>query len=115
PQVLDVLRRRHVPATFFVVGSQVAAHPGLVRAELAQGHEIGAHTFTHKDLAAGRHVRATVELTLTQSALAGAAGINTHLPRLPYSSKADELTASQLQAARESARYGYVDVFATAD
>src|SRR6266550_5614229 len=47
PEILDVLRRHGVPATFFVVGAAVARHPELVRAELAAGHEIGAHTFTH--------------------------------------------------------------------
>src|SRR5581483_2993759 len=47
PLVLDVLRRHHVRATFFVVGSQVVAHPGLLRAEVRAGHEIGSHTFTH--------------------------------------------------------------------
>ena len=35
PRLLAVLAHHHVPATFFVVGSRVLAHPGLVRAELA--------------------------------------------------------------------------------
>ena len=50
PQILDVLRRHHVHATFFVVGTQVAAHPALVRQILADGNQIGIHTFTHADL-----------------------------------------------------------------
>ncbi|MBL6750597.1 MAG: polysaccharide deacetylase family protein [Nevskia sp.] len=49
PQVLDILRRRRVPATFFVVGRQLA-EPGLrdlaVRAH-AEGHRIGNHSYTH--------------------------------------------------------------------
>lgn len=47
PQVLDVLRRYDVKATFFVVGSQAAAHPGLVRRIVREGHHIGNHTWDH--------------------------------------------------------------------
>lgn len=48
--VLAVLRRWHMPATFFVIGSEVAAHPALVRAEVEAGYAIGNHTYTHADL-----------------------------------------------------------------
>jgi len=115
PQILDVLRRHHVPATFFVVGAAAAEHPGLVRAELAAGNEIGAHTFTHADLGAVSPTRAGLELRLTQSTLAGAAGINTHLLRLPYSSETVDLTRPELAAARRAGDLGYLLVFATQD
>jgi poly-beta-1,6 N-acetyl-D-glucosamine synthase len=115
PQILDVLRRHHVPATFFVVGAAAARHPEIVRAELAAGNEIGAHTFTHTDLGAVSPTRATVELSLTQSALAGAAGVSTHLLRLPYSSEVADLTTPELAAARRAAKLGYLMVFATQD
>ena len=115
PQILDVLRRHGVPATFFVVGSAAARHPELVRAELAGGNEIGAHTFTHADMGAVSSTRGTVELSLTQSALAGSAGISTHLFRLPYSSEVADLTSPELAAARRAAKLGYLLVFATQD
>jgi cellulose synthase/poly-beta-1,6-N-acetylglucosamine synthase-like glycosyltransferase/peptidoglycan/xylan/chitin deacetylase (PgdA/CDA1 family) len=115
PRILEVLRRHDVPATFFVVGAEAAKHPELVRAELADGHEVGAHTFTHSDLGAISPTRATVELSLTQSALAGAAGIETHLLRLPYSSQTVDITAPELAAARRAGELGYLLVFATED
>ena len=115
PAVLEVLRRHDVPATFFVVGAQVAKHPGLVRAELAAGHEIGAHTFTHSDLGAASPVRATVEMSLSQSALAGAAGVSTHLLRLPYSAESADITSPELAAAQRAADLGYLMVFSTED
>ena len=115
PAILDVLRRHDVPATFFVVGGQAAKHPELVRAEVASGHEIGAHTFSHSDLGAASPLRATIELSLSQSALAGAAGVNTHLLRLPYSSRTDDVTSPELTAARRVADLGYLMVFATED
>lgn len=92
PKILEVLRRHDVPATFFVVGTQAARHPELVRRELAAGHEVGAHTFTHSDLGAASGLRTNIDLSLSQSALAGAAGIRTNLLRLPYSSNTAEIT-----------------------
>ncbi|HYT40387.1 MAG TPA: bifunctional polysaccharide deacetylase/glycosyltransferase family 2 protein, partial [Acidimicrobiia bacterium] len=115
PEILDVLRRHGVPATFFVVGAETARHPELVRAELAAGHEIGAHTFTHTDLGAVSRTRAGIELSLTQTALAGAAGISTNLLRLPYSSEPVDLTSPELAAARRISDLGYLLVFATQD
>lgn len=50
PRVLDVLRRFHVPATFFVVGYLADAYPQLVQAELAAGAEVGNHTYNHPEV-----------------------------------------------------------------
>jgi len=41
PQVLEVLRRYQIRATFFLLGSQMLRYPALVRQEVAEGHEIG--------------------------------------------------------------------------
>ncbi|MGW7680335.1 polysaccharide deacetylase family protein [Kribbella sp. NPDC054772] len=50
PKVLQVLRKHHAQATFFVLGIQVAQYPELVAAERAAGHHVGNHTFDHKTL-----------------------------------------------------------------
>lgn len=50
PQVLRVLRRYRVPATFCVVGTEVERHPELLRAIHDQGHAIAGHTWSHADL-----------------------------------------------------------------
>ncbi|MHB8464048.1 MAG: bifunctional polysaccharide deacetylase/glycosyltransferase family 2 protein [Acidimicrobiales bacterium] len=115
PQVLAVLRRHGVPATFFVIGASVAAHPGLVRAELRDGDEIGSHTFTHVDLGAVSGWRDDLELGLTQSAIAGATGKTTSLLRPPYSSGSDGLTIADFRAARAASRFGYLVVLANRD
>ncbi len=44
PQVLDILARHNVRATFFLVGEHARQHPGLVARIRAEGHEIGNHT-----------------------------------------------------------------------
>ena len=43
-------KEEHVPATFFVIGSNAEANPDIVERELAQGNEIGNHTYTHPNL-----------------------------------------------------------------
>lgn len=45
--ILDELRAAGVHATFFVLGAHARRYPGLVRAEQAEGHAIGNHTYTH--------------------------------------------------------------------
>ncbi len=47
PKVLDALRRECVRATFFLLGRNVAAHPAIARRELADGHSIGHHSYSH--------------------------------------------------------------------
>lgn len=45
PALLDVLRRHGARATFFLLGERAAAHPELVARVVAEGHEIGNHTW----------------------------------------------------------------------
>jgi uncharacterized protein with LGFP repeats len=47
PQVLDILRRNGVRATFFLVGTQVEKYPDLARRIAAEGHTIGNHSWDH--------------------------------------------------------------------
>ncbi len=47
PKVLDALKAECVQATFFLLGRNVEAHPGIARRELAEGHSIGHHTYSH--------------------------------------------------------------------
>jgi peptidoglycan/xylan/chitin deacetylase (PgdA/CDA1 family) len=47
PRLLKMLRERNIKATFFVVGELAREHPEIIRAILADGHEIGNHTMKH--------------------------------------------------------------------
>jgi peptidoglycan/xylan/chitin deacetylase (PgdA/CDA1 family) len=49
-QLMDVLARHHVRATFFVIGRFVKEKPQIVRAVHHAGHQIGCHTMTHPKL-----------------------------------------------------------------
>lgn len=50
PQILDILRRNGVRATFFVVGDRALRYPSLVAAMTADGHQVGSHTYSHRNL-----------------------------------------------------------------
>ncbi|MET8801399.1 bifunctional polysaccharide deacetylase/glycosyltransferase family 2 protein [Streptomyces sp. NPDC004546] len=115
PRVLDVLRRNHVHATFFVVGTEVVDHPDLVRRMLADGHQIGIHTFTHPDLARLAPWQRSLELRETQLAVAGAAGVTTALLRPPYSSKNAALDDADWSVLKQADQAGYVTVLSTQD
>ena len=47
-RVLDALRAECVKASFFLLGRNAAAHPGLVRRQKADGHTVAHHTFSHR-------------------------------------------------------------------
>ncbi|MFJ3983651.1 bifunctional polysaccharide deacetylase/glycosyltransferase family 2 protein [Streptomyces fungicidicus] len=115
PQVLEILDEYDVPGTFFLVGSMVSRHPGIVRDLVDQGNEVGVHTFTHVDLSYQSASRVTREMEQTQLALAGAAGITTTLFRAPYSSKTDAVDDYSWQVYQQLGEDGYTSVFIDTD
>ncbi|MGP3947929.1 bifunctional polysaccharide deacetylase/glycosyltransferase family 2 protein [Streptomyces sp. 7N604] len=115
PKVRAVLDRYRVPGTFFVTGQQAARHPGLVRDLVRSGHEIGVHTFSHPDLTAVSAGETDRELALTQLALAGAAGINSSVLRMPYSSTPGALDDRSWSVARRLGERGYLLAFIDRD
>ncbi|MCZ4604121.1 bifunctional polysaccharide deacetylase/glycosyltransferase family 2 protein [Streptomyces sp. Lzd4kr] len=112
PRILDLLRTHRAHATFFVFGAQAARHPDLIRRILADGHEVGSHTYTGADLGSSSRVRTAMELTLTQKILAGSAGIRTGLLRMPMTTQVDTLCGAEWTAARRASADGYVLVAA---
>jgi peptidoglycan/xylan/chitin deacetylase (PgdA/CDA1 family) len=47
PQILNVLKKYHVKATFFMVGANAQKYPEMVKLVLADGHAINSHSLTH--------------------------------------------------------------------
>jgi cellulose synthase/poly-beta-1,6-N-acetylglucosamine synthase-like glycosyltransferase/peptidoglycan/xylan/chitin deacetylase (PgdA/CDA1 family) len=115
PQILDVLRKHHVHATFFVVGSAAIDHPDLVRSILADGHEIGVHSLTHADLGSAPAWRRQLEVQGDQRAIAGITGRAATLLRPPYSSENDAVRDGTWSAMRTAADQGYLTVLTTKD
>ncbi|MEV0741809.1 bifunctional polysaccharide deacetylase/glycosyltransferase family 2 protein [Streptomyces sp. NPDC050549] len=91
PKVLDVLKKHHAHGVFFVTGTMTSRYPDLVKRIVDEGNEVGVHTFSHPDLSFQSKKRIDWELSQTQLAITGAAGIRTSLFRPPYSSSADAM------------------------
>ena len=84
PRLLEMLKQRNIKATFFLIGQNVASNPDLVRRILAEGHEIGNHSWTHPQLSKLSDQKVTAEITKTQDAIKEASGFTPTLLRPPY-------------------------------
>ena len=89
-QILDILKEHEVPATFFVVGNLVSDAPDVLQREIAEGHSIAIHSYTHnyKKLYPGRQANVDTivdELKRTRSDLRAVLGegYNTSCWRYP--------------------------------
>jgi peptidoglycan-N-acetylglucosamine deacetylase len=72
--VLDALDAQCTKATFFVVGRMALADPDMVQEYVRRGHTVGAHTWSHANLAHLTPLRARTEIELGFSAVQGAMG-----------------------------------------
>jgi cellulose synthase/poly-beta-1,6-N-acetylglucosamine synthase-like glycosyltransferase/peptidoglycan/xylan/chitin deacetylase (PgdA/CDA1 family) len=93
PKIAAILRREHVPATFFVVGSEAARHPDLLRLLVRDGNELGNHTFTHVALSNGPGWQRRLQLDFTEAVIVGITGHYTRFVRPPYSATPDAVTS----------------------
>lgn len=83
-KILDVLKERQVPATFFVIGQNAAKYPELIRRIAAEGHQLGNHTYNHVDLLKLDRQAIITEITQTNEAIASAVGYIPHVMRPPH-------------------------------
>lgn len=95
PRILQLLHEEGVPGTFFVVGSEAARHPSIVRQIVADGEQIGNHTFTHVSLSNGPAWQRRMQLELTEATIAGITGRYARFIRPPYSATPDAVTPEQ--------------------
>jgi peptidoglycan/xylan/chitin deacetylase (PgdA/CDA1 family) len=84
PQLLEVLARHQVRATFFLIGDFVLREPLLTREIAAAGHAIGNHTMTHPFLPRRSAARVLDELTRCNDALEQTLGHPVELFRPPH-------------------------------
>jgi len=103
PQVLDVLRRKKVQATFFVVGTRAKKHPDLVRRIHREGHAVGNHSYSHIDLSHASLSRMKEQVRRAETSIQAAVGFEPKLFRPPYG----EILTGQLDWAK---RAGYTVV-----
>jgi cellulose synthase/poly-beta-1,6-N-acetylglucosamine synthase-like glycosyltransferase/peptidoglycan/xylan/chitin deacetylase (PgdA/CDA1 family) len=110
PQILDVLRAEHVPATFFVIGSNAEAYPELVQQMVDEGHEVGNHTFTHPNLSETPDRVVELELNATQRLFQALTGRSMRLFRPPYLGDAEPTDEDQIAPVQVAQDLGYITV-----
>jgi cellulose synthase/poly-beta-1,6-N-acetylglucosamine synthase-like glycosyltransferase/peptidoglycan/xylan/chitin deacetylase (PgdA/CDA1 family)/spore germination protein YaaH len=110
PKILDVLKQENVPATFFVIGSYGQENPGLIKRIVADGHDIGNHSFTHPNLGEIPTGVTTVELNATQRLIQSLTGRSTTLFRAPYFGDAEPTTADEVEPIVEAKKLGYITI-----
>ena len=85
-RLLDILKRKGVHATFFVVGRNANANPQVLRRIRDEGHTIGNHSYSHPDLARQSDGAIAAQLDDTDAVLQKQAGLDPHWLRPPYGS-----------------------------
>ncbi|MGW8190826.1 glycosyltransferase [Sphingomonas hankookensis] len=110
PPILDALEKAGVPATFFVVGENALEHPALLQRIVADGDEIGNHSYTHPNLATTGKRTTKLELNATQRLIQAYTGRSTTLFRAPYFGDAEPTTMDEIAPALLAQDLGYTVV-----
>ncbi|WP_019830841.1 glycosyltransferase [Sphingomonas sp. PR090111-T3T-6A] len=110
PKILDILKKEGVPATFFVIGENAVSHPGLLNRIIAEGSEIGNHSYTHPNMALVSGRGTSIEFNATQRLIEAYTGRGTRLLRIPYFGDAEPTTDDELVPALRAQDDGYVNV-----
>ncbi|WP_245605523.1 polysaccharide deacetylase family protein [Thermicanus aegyptius] len=108
PQILTILKKENVKATFFVVGWRAKAYPSVVKRIIQDGHVLGNHSYSHADLAKVSQKRFQYETEKTDEIIKRLSGYSPKLLRPPYGS----IKESQL---RWAAQKKYVVVYWNVD
>jgi spore germination protein YaaH/peptidoglycan/xylan/chitin deacetylase (PgdA/CDA1 family) len=110
PKILDILKDKKVPATFFVIGENMQARPDLVKREVAEGHNVGGHTWTHPNIGEIPIAQTDVELNATQRLFEVITGRSMRLFRPPFFGDAEPSTPNEVAPLVIAQTLGYLVV-----
>lgn len=92
-ELLDILKSKNAKATFFITAVNVGkgqiddpatGYPAVIRRMFHEGHQVGAHTWSHKDLSKLTHYERMDELVKVEMALSNILGFLPTYMRAPY-------------------------------
>lgn len=110
PAILDILKKYKAPGAFFVIGVNAQENLRLLRRTLAEGHEIGNHTFTHPNIADVPGKQFEMELTSAQRLFESELGRRSLLFRPPYGVDTEPDTPDQVLPLLIAEKLGYKTV-----
>ena len=86
PQLLDLLERENIKATFFLVGQWIERYPDSVRQIVDAGHEIGNHSYSHVDFVGAGEEVIRQQMEKTDALIREVTGSDPVLARVPSGS-----------------------------
>lgn len=110
PKILDILKKKNAPATFFVIGQNMQKRPDLVQREVAEGHNVGGHSWTHPNIAETPLPQVQVELNATQRLFEVLTGRSMRLFRPPFFGDAEPSTPHEVAPLVIAQTLGYMTV-----
>lgn len=110
PQILDILQKEHVPATFFLIGINAENNIPLVKRIYNDGYEIGNHSFTHPNMAEVSMNRAVIEMRATRKLIECITGHSTIMFRAPYNADSEPESMQELIPVALSKKYNYLTI-----
>jgi peptidoglycan-N-acetylglucosamine deacetylase len=110
PRILDILKAKKVPATFFIVGENALTERNLLNRMISEGHEIGSHTYTHPNLATVGKTQTLFELNATQRLFQAFTGRTLKLFRAPFFGDAEPTTTDEVVPVLAAQNRGYISV-----
>jgi len=84
PKILDILKKKNVKGTFFLIGNEAAESIGLMQRVAREGHEIGNHTYTHPDISEISPQQLDLQVKLTERLFASKLNSQPLYFRPPY-------------------------------
>jgi len=84
PELLNLLAKNDIKATFFMVGSNVERYPNIVKRMVDEGHEVANHSYSHPALNQLSEAEVDSQISRTQEAITKACGVTPKLMRPPY-------------------------------
>ncbi|MGZ4247094.1 MAG: bifunctional polysaccharide deacetylase/glycosyltransferase family 2 protein [Solirubrobacteraceae bacterium] len=110
PKILDLLSSYHIPATFFVIGEDVAKYPQYVRREVKEGHLVGNHTLTHPDLPRLSDFWMRMQIYLADHLIRAATHRATLFYRNPYNGNDPASINLDIRSIYQAQKAGYIVV-----
>jgi len=86
-RLLDILQYSHARATFFVLGNRLWAFPGQISRMTQEGHDVGSHSWAHKDLRKLSRDNILADLTATNNTIQSITNQFVKFFRPPYGSR----------------------------
>jgi cellulose synthase/poly-beta-1,6-N-acetylglucosamine synthase-like glycosyltransferase/spore germination protein YaaH/peptidoglycan/xylan/chitin deacetylase (PgdA/CDA1 family) len=108
PKILKILKDKHAPATFFVIGENMQARPDLVQKEVREGHMVGNHTWTHPNIGVTPLAQTNLEINTTQRLFEVLTGRSMRFFRPPFFGDAEPSTPGEVEPLKVAQSFGYL-------